>query len=228
MVDTGKVLEYDKNRPTVDCGGKTMRKGEKRKPELLKIAYDMFLSRGYENTSVDEIIEMAQIAKGTYYYYFSSKEQMLEEVIGMMIESETETAKQILGADIPVPQKIIGIITSIKPAEDERPISDALLRPENVLMHNKVRKKLIEVMVPLLSEIAEEGVSQGIFACDNIPERVRMLLVISNDTFNDRVFTENDIAVFIDMTEKLLGAEKGTMSFICDLIDKRDMEAPHE
>ncbi|MBO4374381.1 MAG: TetR/AcrR family transcriptional regulator [Lachnospiraceae bacterium] len=201
-----------------------MRKGEKRKQELLKIAYDMFLSRGYENTSVDEIIETAQIAKGTYYYYFSSKEQMLEEVIEMMIESETETARQILKSDIPVPRKIVGIITSIKPAETEQPISEALMRPENVLMHDKVRKKLIEVIVPLLSEAVEEGINEGIFACDNIPERVRMLMVISNDTFNDRVFNERDIAVFIDMTEKLLGAEKGTMSFIDYLIDKSRME----
>ena len=89
-----------------------MKKGEKRKQELLKIAYDMFLSRGYEDTSVDEIIEAAQIAKGTYYYYFPGKEQMLEEVIGMMIENETEAARQIMESDIPVPQKIAGIITS--------------------------------------------------------------------------------------------------------------------
>lgn len=215
---------YHKNRPIVGCGGIMMKKGEKRKQELLKIAYEMFLSRGYENTSVDEIIETAQIAKGTYYYYFSSKEQMLEEVIDMMIESETDAAKQILEADIPVPQKIVGIITSIKPAEAELPISDALMRPENVLMHDKIRKNLIEVIVPLLSEVVEEGVKNGTFACDNIPERVRMLLVISNDTFNDRAFTARDIEVFIDMTEKLLGAERGTMSFIYDLIDKSVME----
>ena len=201
-----------------------MKKGEKRKQELLKIAYDMFLSRGYENTSVDEIIAEAQIAKGTFYYYFPSKEQLLEDVIEMMIESESETAGQIIGSDLPVPQKIVAVIASIKPAETEQPIKDALLRPENVLMHVKIRKKLIEVIVPLLSEVIEEGVTQGIFACDNIPERVRMLLVISNDTFNERTFTERDIAVFIDMTEKLLGAEKGTMGFIYDLIDKTEME----
>ena len=201
-----------------------MKKGEKRKRELLKIAYDMFLSRGYENTSVDEIIAEAQIAKGTYYYYFPSKEKMLEDVIEMMIESEAETAGQIIASDMPVPQKIVAVMASVKPAEREQPIRDALMQPENVLMHNKIRKKLIEVIVPLLSEVIEEGVNQGIFACDDIPERVRMLLVVSNDTFNERTFTARDIAVFIDMTEKLLGAEKGTMSFICDLIDKTEME----
>ena len=201
-----------------------MKKGEKRKQELLKIAYDMFVSRGYENTSVDEIIARAQIAKGTYYYYFPSKEKMLEDVIDMMIESEAEMAGQIVGSDMPVPQKIVAIITSVKPAESEKAIKDALMRPENVLMHDKIRKKLIEVVVPLFSKAVEEGVSKGIFTCDNIPERVRMLLVISNDTFNDRAFTGRDIAVFIDMTEKLLGADKGTMSFIYDLIDKSEME----
>ena len=202
-----------------------MRKGEKRKKELLKIAYDMFLTQGYENTRVDEIIEKAQIAKGTYYYYFESKEQTLEEVIDMMIDSEAETAKQIIKTDIPVPQKIVGILASIKPSEEEQPIKNALFQPENVLMHYKVRKKLINVITPLLSEVIEEGVNEGIFECENIPERVKMLLIISDATFNEGTFSEKDISVFIDMTEKLLGAEKGTMGFIYDLIDKSDMEA---
>lgn len=202
-----------------------MKKGEKRKKELLKIAYDMFLTQGYENTSVDEIIEKAQIAKGTYYYYFKSKEQMLEEVIDMMIDSESEMARQIIGMDISPPQKIVGIIASIKPTEAEQPIKDTLFQPENVLMHHKVRQKLINVLTPLLSEVIKEGVEEGIFECDNIPERVKMLLIISDSTFNEGTFSEQDISVFIDVSEKLLGAEKGTMGFIYDLIDKRDMEA---
>ena len=202
-----------------------MKKGEKRKKELLKIAYDMFITQGYENTSVDEIIEKAQIAKGTYYYYFESKEQTLEEVIDMMIDGEAKMAEQIIKMDMSVPQKIVMILTSIKPTEAEQPIKNALFQPENVLMHHKVRKKLINVLTPLLSEVIKEGVNEGIFECDNIPERVKMLLIISDGTFNEGAFSEQDISVFIDMTEKLLGAENGTMDFIYDLIDKSDMEA---
>ena len=202
-----------------------MNKGEKRKQELLKIGYDMFLTQGYENTSVDEIIEKAQIAKGTYYYHFETKEQMLEEVIDMMIDSETKMAEQVIGMDISVPQKIVMILTSMKPTEAEQPIKNALFQPENVLMHHKVRQKLINILTPILSEVIKEGVDEGIFECDNITERVKMLLIISDATFNEGTFSERDITVFIDMTEKLLGAEKGTMSFIYGLIDKSDMEA---
>ena len=195
-----------------------MKKGERRKQELLQIAYRMFLQKGYEETSVDEIISQAGIAKGTYYYYFETKEQMLEEVIGMMIGQEIQAAEQILQTDLPVPQKIVGIITSLRPATAESPIEEALMKPENIIMHGKIQKKLIESVTPLLSEVVEEGIAEGIFACDHIPERVRMLLVISSETFDEGQFSEGDIAVFIDMAEKLLGAETGTMQFVRELI----------
>ncbi len=195
-----------------------MKKGERRKRELLQIAYNLFISRGYENTSVDDIIAAAGIAKGTYYYHFESKEQTLEAVIGMMIDQEAEAAKQVLHSDAPVPQKIAGIIASLRPRQEELPIEGALMKPENALMHAKIKRQLIETVLPLLSEAVEEGIAQGIFACDNIPERVRMLLVISNETFDEGRFTERDVAVFIDMTEKLLGAKPGTMDFVRALI----------
>ncbi len=195
-----------------------MKKGERRKQELLQIAYGMFIARGYENTSIEDIIEAAGIAKGTYYYHFESKEQMLEEVIGMMIDQETAAAKQILRAEAPAPQKIMGIIASLRPRQEELPIEGALLRPENTLLHHKVKRRLVETVVPLLSEAVEEGVKEGVFSCDDIPERVRMLLLISNGTFDEGNFTERDIAVFIDVTEKLLGAKTGAMGFIRELI----------
>ena len=197
---------------------KIMKKGERRKQELLKTAYGMFITKGYENTSVDDIINAAGIAKGTYYYYFETKEAMLEEVIGMMIEAEAEAATKVLEAPIPIPQKVVGIIASFRLEENEQPIVDTINRPENVLMHNKLNRRIIDVVVPLLSEVIKEGTNEGIFDCDNIPERVRMILIVSNTLLEDAEFTERDIDVFIDLTEKLLGAKKGTMDFIRGLI----------
>ena len=196
-----------------------MKKGEKRKRELIQLAYRLFVSKGYEHTSVDEIIEEAGIAKGTYYYYFKSKEQMLEEVIEMMLEAEAEKATAVLHSDLSIPEKIVGIIASIHPAQEEQTIEEALHRPENLLMHNKIRERVFDLIVPILSQAAEEGVKEGLFSCGHIPERVRMIMILSSDLFDEHhAFTAAVVDVFIDAVEKILGAKQGTMGFIKALI----------
>ena len=193
-------------------------KGEKRKQELLNIAYHMFIQKGYEETSIDEIIAEAHIAKGTYYYHFPSKEATLEAVIDMMINNEVRRAQEILSAPISVPQKLIGVITSLRPEQNESSITDTLNRKENIIMHEKVSRRIIDEAVPLLTQVVSEGMAQGIFACDYIEERVRMIMILSEHLFDNNNFTTGDIEVFIDMVEKSLGAKPGTLGYIRELI----------
>ena len=194
-----------------------MKKGERRKNELIKIAYKKFLENGYEQTSVDEIIEEAQIAKGTYYYYFQSKEQMLEEVVEMMMAKGSERAAEVLKSDLSVPEKIVGIMLAYRPMADELIIRDTLNRPENILLHDRINKKQVADVVPLLSEVVREGIRQEVFECEQIEERVKMILIISR-IFDDGEYTRNDVIAFIDLVEKLLGAKPGALGFIKKLI----------
>lgn len=193
-------------------------KGERRKKELLKIAYRMFIEKGYDNTSIDEIIAEADIAKGTYYYHFPSKEATLEAVIDMMISEEAERAKAAISAPISVPQKIVAVIMSMRPQQEESSIATTLERSENIVMHEKAGRRILDVAVPILTEVVKEGISQGIFNCTNIEERVKMILFVCQRLFDSGSFSEKDIEVFIDMVEKTLGAQTGTMSFIRELI----------
>lgn len=194
-------------------------KGEKRKQRLLKIAYRLFISKGYEETSIDEIITEAQIAKGTFYYHFKSKDALLESIIDMMINEEVQQARQFLSALMSVPQKIVAIITSLRPQKDEAIFENALNKKENIILHEKVKNRIIAEAVPVLCEVISEGISQGIFECDNVKERVRIILVISSDVFDDGNFTTADIDVFIDTVEKVLGAKKNTFGFVRQLIN---------
>lgn len=195
-----------------------MKKGEQRKQELLKIAYRMFIEKGYDNTSIDEIIAEAGIAKGTYYYYFPSKEDTLEAVIDMMINEEVARAKEVVASPMPIPQKLAAVIYSLRPGQEEQNIAKVVESNENIVLHDKLNKRLIAEAVPLLSSIVREGNETGVFNCEQIEERVKMILIICSRLFDEDDFTENEVTAFIDVTEKIFGAQPGTMSFVSGLI----------
>ena len=193
-------------------------KNNERKQELLKIAYNMFLMKGYDNTSIDDIINEAKIAKGTYYYYFESKETTLEEVINMMINDEVTSAKEILKMPISIPEKLVRIITSLRPKKNEQEIQNTLNKKDNIGMHEKINNRIIEEAVPLLEQVVMEGIENKIFNCTHIKERLKMLLIMSNELFDNDEPNMNQVEVFIDTAEKMLGAKEGTLEFIKMLI----------
>lgn len=194
-------------------------KKEVRKKELIKIAYELFITKGYENTSVDEIIAKAGIAKGTYYYHFESKEQMLEEVVNMIIDAGVEKAKQILQSNLKIEEKLVYTILALRVAPEEQSMQDAIHEKENIILHQKINTRIIEEAVTILSEIAREAKKEGLFNCDdNIEERVRMTLILSNEMFDHCEINEKQVLVFIDTIEKIFGAKTGSLSFIKKLI----------
>lgn len=194
-------------------------KKEIRKKELIKIAYNLFITKGYENTSVDEIIAKAGIAKGTYYYHFESKEQILEEVINMMINEGVERAKQVVNSNLKLEEKLVYTILALRVTPEEQSVQDTIHTNENIILHKKINDKIIDEAVPLLSTIVREAVKEGLFTKDNnIEQRVRMTLILSNEMFDHNKINDANISVFIDTLESIYGAKTGSLSFIQKLI----------
>lgn len=194
-------------------------KSADRKRNLLDIAYNLFITKGYENTSIDEIIDKAGIAKGTYYYYFESKEQTLEEVINMIIDTSVVKAKQVLEADLKPEEKLVGAILALRVSNEEQSVQDAVNTPENIVLHKKINERIIKEAVPIISAIVREAKEKGIFTCDdNIEERVKMTLILSSEMFDHNEVNEDTILVFIDTLEKIYGAKQGSLLFIKKLI----------
>ncbi|MBS3737331.1 TetR/AcrR family transcriptional regulator, partial [Candidatus Bipolaricaulota bacterium] len=52
-----------------------------RKDELLEAAGELFLEEGYEDTSVNSIVESIGVSKGTFYYYFDSKQDVVDGLV---------------------------------------------------------------------------------------------------------------------------------------------------
>ena len=60
---------------------------EKDKEErLLKTAFELFTEKGLKDTSIQEIVDKAEVAKGTFYLYFKDKYEIRDILIAKKSE----------------------------------------------------------------------------------------------------------------------------------------------
>lgn len=57
-----------------------MRKGEKKKQDILASAETLFCQKGYDHTTIEDILAALHCSKGSFYHHFESKMQVLEEL----------------------------------------------------------------------------------------------------------------------------------------------------
>ena len=72
--------------------GRKDRKREQRRNSLVACARKLFVEKGYTGTTIDDIVDAADVAKVTFYYYFKSKEEIALE---MKRQSQEEALKYV-------------------------------------------------------------------------------------------------------------------------------------
>ena len=163
---------------------------EERKNEILDAAERLFAAKGYEESTVNNILETVKIAKGTFYYYFKSKEEVLDAIIRRRNDVGMVKAKAIASDPHLSPvQKIIAVIMAQQPqnpAEEE--FLPVLHEPANAQLHQKVLIDCVIRLTPVLTDIVEEGIKQGLFSTAYPKESVEILLTSGLIIFDDAYF----------------------------------------
>jgi AcrR family transcriptional regulator len=102
-----------------------------KKRKVADMALKLFIEKGIQQTSIQEIIEKANISKGTFYNYFSSKNDCVADILEFLRydASQQRIALQI-GKDLGDRQVFIEQITTIMRLNQERnvtPLFEAIL-----------------------------------------------------------------------------------------------------
>lgn len=50
------------------------------KGRIIESAWELFYEQGYENTTIDDIVEHSETSKGSFYHYFDSKDALLSSL----------------------------------------------------------------------------------------------------------------------------------------------------
>lgn len=134
---------------------------------LLAAATRLFAERGYDRTSVQEIVETAGVTKGALYHYFGSKEDLLQEVYARMLRLQQERLDAFADADAPVEQRLRDaaadvVVTTIDNLDDAAIFFRSMhhLSPEKNKQVRGERRRYHERFRALI----EEGQRSGVFS----------------------------------------------------------------
>jgi AcrR family transcriptional regulator len=134
---------------------------------LLATATRLFAERGFERTTVQEIVDAAGVTKGALYHYFGSKDDLLHEVYARVLRLQQERLDSFAGADAPVEQRLRAaaadvVVTSIENYDDTTIFFRSMhqLSPEKQKQVRAERRRYHERFRALI----EEGQGTGVFS----------------------------------------------------------------
>jgi AcrR family transcriptional regulator len=139
---------------------------QERRKELIDTAERLFLTAGYDQTSVSDVVKEINISQGAYYYYFDSKEDVLVAIIEKNIAIMEESLRQIASrTDLDEAVKLNAMINQfISLTASGKKILSYIHHEKNA----RLRKKLMKVrpfsrIAPEMAEVISRGVEKGRF-----------------------------------------------------------------
>ena len=110
-----------------------MRKGDEKRQAILDVAEKLFYTKGYDATSVQDVLDVLKTSKGSFYHHFESKEQLLATLCDQRAERALRQAEEVMDS-----------------------ISDPLARLNTVLSHamplRHGEEKFLTLLLPLLDQ----------------------------------------------------------------------------
>lgn len=151
-------------------------------------AVRLFASRGYANTSLEDVASAAGFTKGAVYYYFKSKENLLLSVLqDIEKRSIDKTITEVQSRDGTVLDKMLKFSTLHGRWAAEAPDDLAILMLvsiETAKAKNRIRKSVIAFyakMEALLTELIEQGKARGELAPDFSTEEAVTATIAHHD-----------------------------------------------
>lgn len=145
---------------------------EHTKQALFEATLTLVADKGFAETTVDEIVELAGVAKGTVYYHFKSKAELVEELIVSRLAPLAERFREALGVSQDPDEQLRAIVCAliefirtdhqfakvmvIEMWRDDRTWRDTVI---------SLRKNATDI----LEKVIEDGVADGHFDADVSP-----------------------------------------------------------
>ena len=186
---------------------------------ILDVAFHLFMEKGYEHTSIQEIIDnLGGLSKGAIYHHFKSKEEILAVVTDRMTSESNQILEVIRDrTDLTGKEKLKLIIKS----SICRPVQNDIFTLAPDFGHNSklffgfLHDTMNDSVPNYILPIIRQGISDGSIKTE-FPEQLSELIMISiNIWMNPMIFESSEEEIY----RKLMVFDQAMKPFGLDMID---------
>ena len=223
-----------------------VKKGTALKNKILETAHLFFSDKGYEKTSVNDIINRLGISKGAFYHYFNSKDEVLDAIIlGYTTETVDMLYEIVYDTSLNALEKYIKMFTEAqarreKNAERFSYLIKLFLKEDNQLFRDRYIEKILEQTKPPFILILQQGVKEGRFIINHPDETAELIIRLGNiyrtkiailtlklkDNPSNFLKIQSISEFLQDTVERLLGLDSGTLNIISQSFQRPRRGAP--
>ena len=205
-----------------------------KRKEILDVAQRFVYTKGYDQMSIQDILNELKISKGAFYHYFDSKGELLEALIEQMRQDVEPIILPIVDdPDLPALDKLHRFFdTTARWKTARKAYILSLLQvwyiDDNALVRQKATTNVIKWVAPLLAGVIRQGIQEGVLTTafpDQSAEIVLSLLTSLGDTFKDLFFGNEPqsekmqcatkvVAAYNNAMERVLGAAAGSLNLV--------------
>lgn len=142
---------------------------------VLAAAVELFASKGFDGTSVQEIVQRAQVTKGAMYHYFTSKDDLLYEIYHGLISAQLADLDEILSRRMSPPDTVRAIVANLIETTAARAEETAVfvremyrLDDERLAAIRAARRRYHETFRALIEKAQAEGAFSVVASAETV------------------------------------------------------------
>jgi AcrR family transcriptional regulator len=155
-----------------------------RRDAFLDVAQRLIQTKGYEQMSIQDVLDELETSRGALYHDFDSKQALLDGVVDRFADGAMSAVAPIL-ADPQLPalrklEKVLGGIASFKAERKQLvlAIMEVWNSDGNALVREKLRRLAARRLEPILAAVIRQGIDEGIVTSNSPAEMARVLMYL--------------------------------------------------
>lgn len=135
------------------------------KGKIVSAAWQLFYRQGYDDTTIDEIVELSGTSRGSFYHYFDGKDSLLSS-LSYLFDEKYEELIEIIDPNMPPIEKLIYLNQELFLTIENTVSLDLLCQLFSSQLITKGDRHLLDTnrtYYKLLRQITIDGKEQGLF-----------------------------------------------------------------